>query len=55
MKSIFETIAFVWLTFTLIMIPVLWVCYDGSGELNESYFRLGNSLYYVGYLGEVDE
>lgn len=54
MKSIFEMIAYVWLTFTLIMIPVLWKCYDGAGDLGEAYFRIDNSLYYVGYLGEVE-
>lgn len=53
MKSIFETIAFTWLTFSIIAGLILWKSYDGSGELNESYFLLGNSLYYVGYLGEA--
>jgi hypothetical protein len=54
MKSIFETLAYVWLTFTLIMLPILWLAYDGKGDNLESYFRLGTSLYYVGYLGEVE-
>lgn len=54
MKSIFKMTAYVWLIFTLMLLPVLFATYDGAGDLDEKYFRLGSSLYYVGYLGEVE-
>ena len=54
MKSIFETIAYMWLVFTMIMIPVLWKSYDGSGDAGEAYFRIENKLYYIGHLGDIE-
>ena len=54
MKELFETFCIAWTTFCLFMIPLLIGAYDGKGDVGELYFKLGNSLYYVGYLGEIE-
>lgn len=53
MKFIFKTADYVWLIFTLMLLPVLFATYDGTGDLDEKYFRIGSNLYYVGYFGDV--
>lgn len=54
MKDLIITISIMWTTFCLFMIPLLIGAYDGKGDVGELYFKLENSLYYVGYLGEVE-
>lgn len=53
MRDIFESIVYTWFVFCLCMIPILWYLYDGRGDLGELYFKDGNSIYYVGYLEEI--
>lgn len=53
MKSIFETMAYVWLTFSIIAGLFIWHLYDCRTE-HGAFFVDGDSVYWVGYLGEID-
>ena len=55
MKNFFELTAYVWLTFSIIAGIVICASHESQGDVGEHYFRTGNSIYYVGYLGEVNE
>lgn len=53
MKSIIEFIAGAWLGFSLIAGLYIWHCYDGHTD-EGMFFVDGDSIYWVGYLGELD-
>lgn len=53
MKNIFETLAYVWLTFSNIAGVVIYTKYDGSSP-NGAFFIDGDNVYYAGFIGEID-
>lgn len=55
MKSLFEILAYTWLVFSLALIPILMMTHEAQGDVGEHYFRISDKLYYVGFLGDVNE
>lgn len=55
MKNLFITLACMWFTFCLFLIPLIISTYDGQPEDQGLWLRIQNDHYYFGYVGRYNE